>query len=294
MKKLFINGILLTTILFVLAIALYSCQKNVSPNNQVSAAGKQAVALYLNDDPSLFFTKVLVDIRYVEVKVDTSNSNIDPNYEEDENSDDDHSSSDNYGQWDTLTIIPGVYDLLQLRNGVDTLLANGFVWQGRITKVRFTLGTNNAVYIDSTHFYPINICDNSPYAYVDVELNSLDTTHEGHMELHIDFDVAKSIQMEGLSFCIRPELRAYSQNSTGAIEGKVFPKEAKPVVKVCRGSDTLYATPFENGEYKVTGIKEGAYTVVYHTALPYFDTTIYNVPIHPGLETKMPDVHLRR
>ncbi len=34
----------------------------------------------------------------------------------------DHHHHDQYGFWDTLAIRPGVYDILKLRNGIDTLL----------------------------------------------------------------------------------------------------------------------------------------------------------------------------
>ena len=84
-----------------------------------------------------FLLKVLVDIRYIEVKVDTSgNNHNDDYYNNDHDGDNDHHDHDQYGKWDTLNITPRVYDLLKLKNGVDTLIANSYALAGKITKIR--------------------------------------------------------------------------------------------------------------------------------------------------------------
>lgn len=281
------------SVVAVVVISFVSCQKNSSIKNE-NPAVNQKVSLYLNDDPSYNFSKVLVDIRYVEVKVDTG-SVVNPHHENDEDRDDDHISHDSYGQWDTLSVNAGIYDLLRLRNGVDTLLASGYVWHGRLTKVRFTLGTNNAVWTDSTHSYPLFLCENRPYVYAKLGANTIDTLPGGQVQVHIDFDVTKSIKKENGAYCLKGELKAYSHNNTGKIEGRVFPKEARPLIKAFNSTDTAYATPFEDdGEYKITGLKDGVYSIYYDAVSPYKDTTITNVRVYRGSETKIPVFTLRR
>jgi hypothetical protein len=284
---------IILSVLIVAVISLVSCQKNTDIKNEIPAA-KQKVSLYLNDDPSYNFTKVFVDIRYVEVKVDTGTI-VNTHHEDDENGDDDHSDHDSYGQWDTLSVNPGVYDLLRLRNGVDTLLANGYVWHGRITKVRLTLGNNNSVWTDSTHSAPLIMCENSPYVYAKLGPNTIDTLPGGQIQIHIDFDVTKSIKKENGMYCLKGELKAYSHNSTGKIEGKIFPKEARPLIRAFNSTDTAYAVPFEDdGEYKITGLKEGVYSIFYDATAPYIDTTITNVRVYKGVETKIASITLRK
>jgi hypothetical protein len=292
MFKHFIATVFLSA-LVVIVIAFASCQKNITDNSEALPAGKQKVSLYLNDDPSFNFTKVMVDIRFVEVKIDTGSA-INPHHEDDDDGDDDRNSHDTYGQWDTLVITPGTYDLLRLRNGVDTLLANGYVWHGRITKVRFTLGNNNSVWTDSIHSVPLSMCESSPYVYAKLNANTIDTLLGGLIKIHIDFDVTKSIKRKKGTYCLKGELKAYSHNTTGEIEGKVFPRDARPLITVFNNTDTAYATPFDNGEYKITGLRQGTYSVFYDAMAPYMDTTIHNIRVYNGNESKIQAITLRR
>lgn len=283
----------ITSLLFALVLTMLvfnACQKDTSPG--ANSDGKQQVKVYLNDDPSYNFTKVLIDIQYVEVKIDSSNGN---HHDDDHDGDDDHHGHDSFGQWDTLGISPGVYDLLQLRNGVDTLLATGLVGQGRITKIRFTLGTNNSVWTDSVHSEPLSICDGRPYVYVKLLTNSIDTLPNGQSIIRIDFNVQKSIRRRNGHYCLQPELRSYCNSRTGEIEGKIIPRNIITLIKVYNATDTAYAIPFPwNGEFKIRGLNEGIYSVLYDPISPYQDTLISNVQVSRGRETEMPDVTLHQ
>jgi hypothetical protein len=48
----------------------------------------------------------------------------------------------------------GVYDLLTLRNGADTLLAGGNVHKGSMQRIRITVGTQNSLVKDGVT-YPL-------------------------------------------------------------------------------------------------------------------------------------------
>lgn len=280
---------------FFSAVLLFtSCQKETSLANTDVPAGKQKISILLNDDPANYF-KVLVDIRSVEVKIDTGSSHHDDHYYDgDDDGDDDHHGHDSYGQWDTLNVAPGVYDLLRLRNGVDTLLANGYAWAGRISKIRIKLGTNSMIWTDSTHSFPLTICDNKPYVYVKVGPNTIDTLPGGIVRIRIDFDVAKSIKKKDGKYCLKPEIKAYSEHNTGSVEGKVYPKEAKAMVSVYNATDTAFALPEHDGEYKIKGLKEGTYAIHFDATFPYLDSTITGIRIYKGKETKVPKMTLHR
>src|SRR5436305_1849390 len=94
-------GILCTTVI------LWSCQKDMSGNagNTVSINKPHAVSIYLTDDETPSFDSVFVDLRSLEVKLE-----------------DDSLPNDG---WVSLNIRPGVYNILRLRNGLDTLFATG-------------------------------------------------------------------------------------------------------------------------------------------------------------------------
>src|SRR6186713_607564 len=116
-----------------------SCNKNnAEGSNPAIPPGKSQVSVYMMDDP-INFTKVLIDIRQVVVLVDTADKQGEA--DRDDQWDDSycgwhHSRENKSVFWDTLSITPGVYDLLQLRNGADTLLASGLIPSGKILKVK--------------------------------------------------------------------------------------------------------------------------------------------------------------
>ncbi|GAC1603027.1 MAG: hypothetical protein NVS3B8_14250 [Chitinophagaceae bacterium] len=273
-----------------------ACKKDNSASIVTTApAGKQMVAVYLNDDPVPNISKVLVDIRFVEVKIDTGKMHHeDDYYNEDHDGDNDHHDADHFGKWDTLAVTPHIYDLLKLKNGMDTLIANGYANIGKITKIRITLGTNNVIWTDSIHSYPLPICDNRPYVYIKVAASSVDNLPGGQYRIRIDFDIAKSIENENGHFCLRPKLKSYSDNTAGKMEGKVKPHEAHAKIMVFNTTDTAYAIPEEEGEFKIRGLKPAVYSILYKATIPYKDTTIHNILVQKGTETKLPTVILHK
>src|ERR1700753_3047700 len=93
--------ILSLSFVVALSILFYSCSKDSSANSAVPS-GSQDVSLYLTDAPGTF-DKVLIDIRSVQVLVDTCNGSGRPHRQP-------------CTVWETLNVAPGIYDLLTLRN----------------------------------------------------------------------------------------------------------------------------------------------------------------------------------
>jgi len=294
------TGIALSSIAMLFSVA---CTKNTSGNTV--PAGRQRINVYLNDDPVPNLTDVLVDIRYVEVKVDTGTIHHDDDYYDDDHEGDENEGAedgqgedrhrgDHFGQWDTLNIRPGLYDLLKLKNGVDTLLASGTAFAGKVTRIRITLGTAGSVVVDSTHTYPLTICDGDPYVYVRVPSNAIDTVGGGHIRIRLDFDIARSIEYEDGHYCLHPKLCSYSDDNTGRIEGEVGPAQAHAWVMAVNGTDTAYAMPEDDGEFQLRGLKPATYSVLFKAAPPYRDSTINNVQVHAGDDTHLPSVVLHQ
>jgi hypothetical protein len=278
----------------IVVAGVFSCQKETSSKNTVPA-GKQRVMVYLNDDPVPNLYKVLVDIRYVEVKIDTSDvDHEDDYYNDDHDGDNDHHDGDHFGKWDTLSITPRVYDLLKLKNGMDTLIANSYAHAGKITKIRITLGTNNVVWTDSTHNYSLTLCDNKPYIYIRVTSNTIETLSTGLIRIRIEFDVARSVKYENGFYCLEPQTRCYNDNNTGKIEGIVKPLAAHAKVMAYNATDTTYAIPEDDGEFKIRGLRPATYNVLYKAVLPFRDTLINNVSVLAGQDTNMPLITLHQ
>lgn len=282
----------LSLLILTVSLLVTACRKQaIQPN---SPANAKQLSVYLTDDPCQY-DSVFIDIRYVEVKIDTTIHMNDDNYGDDDNdSSDDHQHRDQYGKWDTLSLQPGVYNILQLRNGVDTLLGAANLPVGKIRKIRLTLGTHNSlVYAGVT--YPLNLLQGtSNYVYLKIHSEDEEEIAEGKSVIRIDFNVCESIISYGGQYYLRPRLKAFSMHQFGRIEGNVFPHDARPFVDVYNATDSATAIPEKDGEYKILGIREGIYSITFKGSNGYMDTTLTNVQISKGVETHIPDITLRK
>ena len=274
-----------------LLVFISSCKKStVSSNNQ-----NKKISVFLTDDPSQY-DSVLVDIRYVEVKVDSSEDHKGDDHfgDGDRDEDNDHRDHDQFGKWDTLAIHPGVYNLMALRNGVNVLLASGNI-NGKIRKIRITLGTNNSVYKAGVRS-PLNLypgSNNYVYAKIHDEDEDVDDNNGSlNSNVWLDFDLSRSIIEQNGQFFLKPILRPYSMRHFGGIEGKVFPLAAHAHVSAFNSQDVANTIPEDDGRYELEGLHAGTYTVKFQGSNGYHDTTINNVMVVQGLKIQLPNITL--
>src|ERR1022692_3992021 len=250
-----------------LAVILFfaACSKNNSNSSSNIPSGQSKMSIYLTDGPTDFY-KVLVDIIQVAVLIDTANT---------QNAHDDlgqwgpgfcghgRGPRDRSLVWDTLSINPGTYDLLQLRNGADTLLGSGTYPTGKVIEVRITLGTNNTVYTDSTTSYPLQIFGfNSPTLFdINVSRENVYSVSNNDFKLWLDFNLQRSLILWGGTYYLRPYVVAYNYIRLSKIQGLILPPGASPLVEAYNSSDTLYAIPNWNGSYQFSGVSAGTYTI---------------------------------
>lgn len=173
MKK---NIIILATILLSGTLLFVACSKNDKN------VGNSNLSVRLTDAPTAF-EEVNVDIR--EVRVKFSNDTL--------------SSG-----WVTLNTFPGIYRLLDLQNGVDTLLATGAFPFQTVKEIRFILGPNNTIK-DAGVVYPLTVPSGSESG---LKLKISKDLNETLETIIIDFDAALSVQKEGTGdYKLRPVLR---------------------------------------------------------------------------------------
>lgn len=111
-------------------------------------------------------------------------------------------ASDSAG-WVSLQTKPGIYNLLGLQNGVDTLIAQGTFPSNEVKEIRLVLGSRNSVVADGKSF-PLTIPSGSESG-LKIKVNKhLAATLE---TLLIDFDAALSIKLESGGYKLRPVLR---------------------------------------------------------------------------------------
>jgi hypothetical protein len=268
------------------AIIFYACSKEKSDNNSTVPAGKQELNLYLTDGPTDYFDKVLIDIKSVKVLIDTCDRT--------RRRRDDWDSTKKCNIWDSLSIAPGVYDLLTLRNGVDTLLGSGTVADGSIRKIVITLGTNNSIVKDSVS-YPLNLLNNQSAITIKLYGHEWDNFSNGRYRLWLDFDCGRSIlHLRNNEFFLTPFIRAFVIKESGSVKGIVTPADAYPVISVYNATDTAYAFPWRDGRFKVRGLDSGAYSVYINAGNGYQDTTLSNVSVAIGKETDLGIITLHK
>lgn len=145
-------------------MVLVACEKDKGNDNQ-----QTTLKVRMTDAPILA-DSVKVDIRQVRV-----------NFRNDSSS------------WVNLNTYAGVYDLLQLQNGVDTLLAAGIIPSNDVQEIRFVLGANNSIVVAGIS-YPLTIpsgAESGLKLKINKQLNGpIDS-------ILIDFDAAMSIQQTG-------------------------------------------------------------------------------------------------
>jgi hypothetical protein len=175
MKK---NALKFSILLTALAVILFvSCSKDENKDTST-------LQIQLTDGPT-YLREVNVDIREVKVKFSDDSSNT--------------------NGWVTMQTYAGVYNLLGLQNGVDTLLASAPFPQDVVKEIRLILGPNNSIRDTFGVVYPLTIPSGSESG-LKIKINkklaaSLET-------ILIDFDAALSIFQTGTGeYKLKPVLK---------------------------------------------------------------------------------------
>jgi hypothetical protein len=291
--KLLASGIAAAALIF-----FFACNKNNSSgSNPNIPQGKSQVSIYMMDDP-IQFAKVLIDIRQVAVLVDTATKQTDSDHvgQWDDGYCGWHRNKDDKSViWDTLDITPGVYDLLQLRNGVDTLLASGLIPSGKILKVKITLGSDNTIYTDSATHYPLEIFGPHPYFTINVRGVDVSSVSSNDFKLWLDFNLERSVFFWNGQFLLKPYIVVFNDQINAKIKGQALPRREVILVTAYNATDTLYAVPnWGDGNYMIRNVPAGTYSINFKGRDDYKDTTITNITVASGKMVKVPDVTLHK
>lgn len=280
--------------LLIIAMALffYACQKELSTGMGNIPAGKTKLSVFLTDGP-YDFQKVLVDIQRIEVKIDTCRRNDDEDHDG-RGCDDDHDSlSSRCEIWDTLNIHPGVYDLMKLRNGTDTLLASGFLLQGKIERIKITLGNRDSVMVDSV-VHDLKLINHQNFVFINIHREHLDSISSNNFQLFLDLNLAHSIKIINGEYWLKPVIKPFGEHSSGEIEGKIRPVHSFGLIKAFNATDTAFAKPWDEGEFKIRGLKDGTYSLFVDGINGFQDTTITNIMVTRGHDTKLGTIQLHQ
>jgi len=220
-----------------LFLSFVSCQKN---SNSKDSQARLQVRLTDNPDPNV--KEVWVDIKEVRIKMsDTSEILLGGTY-------------------------PGLYNLMELTNGKDTLLADAEIPQGTISQIRLILGENNFIITKSGEKLMLTT-PSAQQSGLKVLIKQ-DVSGGILYRLILDFDAGKSIVKAGNSgkYLLKPVLRIISfVPSGGNIKGVVVPDSVRTTVFAIQGTDTIASTFTDtaNGQYLIRDIAGGNYSLYY-------------------------------
>lgn len=234
--------------------------------------GKARIVVRLTDSPG-DYEAVNVDIQDVQV----------------------NASDDGESGWRSLpNVNKGVYNLLDLTNGTETVLTSAEYPTGRINQIRIVLGNENSVVIDGDS-YALET-PSAQQSGLKLLLNA-DLTNGITYAILLDFDAALSIVTTGNGkYILKPVVKVVSEALDGAIEGKVLPAELNIAVFAISGTDTLGTSYIPAGisDFFLGGLPSGSYTVSFDPGeLSNYDgQTLENTAVTVGSVTNVGIIEL--
>ena len=248
-----------------------------SCSDSESATGNQSARLQVSmtDAPDPNVREVWVDIQSIQVNT---------------------SDSANSG-WTTLSgAHPGVYNLLALTNGRDTLLADAEIPAGHVSQMRMVLGPNNYLILNDGS----RVALETPSAQQSGLKLPINQQLGGGLlyRLVLDFDAGRSVVKAGNSgrYILKPVIRIISLTPSGGIvNGVVTPIRTRTAVYAIQGSDTVASTYTDtlNGRYSIRDIRGGAYNFSYVPNDTLLHSTSRSVNVTLGQTTVVDTVRLQ-
>ncbi len=270
MKKLIYSSLIASLIIVIL---ISSCQKEIKDGNGQNTSQSTHLRVYLTDAPASY-DAVLIDVKDVQINITNASGS----------------------GWQSLsTVAVGTYNLLDLVNGNDTLLADSDVPHGgTISQVRLVLGSNNYVVVNGD-----SIQLTTPSAQQSgLKINVNQNLDSGLLyNLVLDFDAARSIVKTGNGkYMLKPVIRASFQLGNGGIRGVVTPDSIRTAVFALQGIDTIKGTYTDSrGAYMFSSLDSGTYSLHFISDSTAFLPEQRNgIAVAKGAITVVDTVHLHK
>ncbi|QEC51455.1 DUF4382 domain-containing protein [Anseongella ginsenosidimutans] len=163
------------------------------------------------------------------------------------------------GGWESLPGVQrGVYNLLELVDGRDTMLVDAVIPSGTIHQLRLVLGEDNWITVNGE-----DIALTTPSAQqsgLKLKINA-DVNPGIVYGLVLDFDVAKSIVKAGNSgkYILKPVIRTFLDAQGGNLAGDVWPDTVQTAVLAIADGDTVSTYTSEDGGFLFRSLNPGSY-----------------------------------
>ncbi len=275
MKKRFLKNGLLALASVMLFVFVVSCDNE----SDKLTDGNARIQIKLTDAPALDIDEVNIDIIGVSVGV-INGPDIDN------------------AVWYELDVQnPGIYNLLDFRNGEAILLAGGDIPAGEISQIRLLLGNGNNVVVDDVVYNLV-----TPSAHTSGYKVKLNQTLEPGLAYSfvLDFDASRSIVKRGNgTYSLKPVVRAFAEAFGGSIKGFALPAPGDTIgvgyVQIISNNlDTLISLPEADGFFLFPGLELGLWdlTVVADTNTTFNDFVLNDVEVLNGKVTDVGGLEL--
>ncbi|MFC0878684.1 DUF4382 domain-containing protein [Saccharicrinis sp. FJH2] len=191
--------------------------------------------------------------------------------------------------WVSLpNIHTGMYDLLKLTNGVDTLLGENEIKSGMISQIRLILGENNYLVTEDD-----SVKLSTPSAQqsgLKIKVNRV-LDPDLSYDILLDFDASRSVVKAGNSgkYNLKPVIRTVVEQSTGTIKGMVSADSVSCAVYAITGEDSVGTFTDTTGMFLLKGLDPDTYALYIdpgeNSGLK--DTSISNITVTSGNVTDL-------
>lgn len=281
------KSILQSFALFGLVALIVASCGDINTSGVDNNSGKTKMNVHLTDAPG-DYQEVNIDVQGLRIHFTPSSSDtVSPDTMKD-------------GKWIDLPVEPMQVNLLELQNGVDTLLASAELDPGTYRELRLILGHDNSVMVDSM-IHDLKVPSGQQSGYKIKFKTDLEEGEE--LDVVIDFDAARSVHKAGNSgkYILKPVLKAFVESSdsgddvvTGSIAGTIEPAAAAPTISALMDDDTAATTqPDTTGGFLLQGLDPGSYNLVIEpTDEQYADTTLTDILVEEDKETDVGTITL--
>lgn len=185
-----------------------------------------------------------------------------------------------------LNVNAGVYNLLDYANGVNTLIATSVLNTAEVSQIRLILGSNNTVVVDGVS-YPLET-PSAEQSGLKLLVNET-LTADIQNEILLDFDAHQSVVVNGNgTYKLRPVVRTIVTEVSGNIAGSVSVLGVAAVVTATSSTGVEYSSTVDaNGEFQISGLSAGVYTLTITPQLPYAQVIETGIVVETGSTTQV-------
>lgn len=190
------------------------------------------------------------------------------------------------GQAVMLNTTAGIYNLLDFSNGLSTLIATSTLTDSKIEQIRLILGTNNTVVVSGVS-YPLST-PSAEQSGLKLQVHQT-LVADIQNQILIDFDANVSVIQNGDgTYKLKPVLRTVVTATSGNIVGSITPVGTMATVTATSSTNVVYSSNVNNlGQFKISGLSAGTYTVTVTPALPLVSATQLNIVVVVGVTTNI-------